>query len=359
MGLTSLPLLVLAVLLALGAPVACLVVWNRVRGPLAAAARFTMIVTSQALALLLGGVAINDHYGFYASWEDLVGGGTGETAAIQAAGPAGAGIGRADFRRDRSLGEGIYAATYNGERSGVRSRILVWVPPEYDSPADAHRTYPVVELLPGYPGSPSTWFHAVRGVGALQDAIAAHRAHPFILVAPTMTVEPGRDTECVDFPAGPRVETWLADDVRTAVTSAFRAERGRASWGVMGFSTGGYCAAKLALRRPDLFGAAVSMQGDTTPQTSQVRADPALNAQNSLPDILRTQRPPVGLLLAGTRQDRASYRELVQLVPLIRPPTQAFEYVLNNGGHNAAVWNSMLPNAYAWLSDRLSSPRPA
>jgi pimeloyl-ACP methyl ester carboxylesterase len=233
------------------------------------------------------------------------------------------------------------------------------VPPGYDAPTSAHQTYPVVELLPGYPGSPSTWFHAVRGVAALKDAMAAGRSHPFILVAPTMTVVPGRDTECVDFPGGPRVETWLTDDVRAAVTSAFRAEPGRTAWGLMGFSTGGYCAAKLSLRRPDLYVAAVTMQGDTTPQTPQVRNDPALNAQNSVPEILRTRRPPVSLLLAGTRQDRQSYAELSRLVPLVHPPTRAFVYVLNSGGHNAAVWNSMLPKAYAWLHDQLSAPRPA
>jgi S-formylglutathione hydrolase FrmB len=140
---------------------------------------------------------------------------------------------------------------------------------------------------------------------------------------------------------------------------AFRAEPGRTAWGLMGFSTGGYCAAKLAVRRPDLFSAAVTIQGDTTPQTAQVRNDPALEAQNSIPRILRDRRPPVSLLLAGTRQDRASYAELDHLVPLVRPPTRAFEYVLDTGGHNAAVWNSMLPKAYAWLSARLSAPRPA
>jgi enterochelin esterase-like enzyme len=358
MGLTGVPLLVLTVLVALGAPVACLVLWNRTRGRVAVAVRLLMIVTCQASALLVGGIGLNDHYEFYASWSDLVGGGTGGSAQIAAIGGAGARLARPDFRREGSLGPGTYSATVTGGRSGVRSRIIVWVPPGYDTPANAHRTYPVVELLPGYPGSPSTWFHAVHGVGALEHAMAAGQAHPFILVAPTTTVEPGRDTECVDFPGGPRVETWLSDDVRAAVTGAFRAEHGRTAWGLMGFSTGGYCAAKLAVRRPDLFSAAVTIQGDTTPQTAPVRHDPALEAQNSIPRILRDRRPPVSLLLAGTRQD-SSYAELHRLAPLVRPPTRAFTYVLDTGGHNAAVWNSMLPKAYAWLSTQLSAPRSA
>jgi enterochelin esterase-like enzyme len=354
MGLTGLPLLVLSVVLAIGAPVACLFLWNRMKGRIAVVLRLVMIAMCQGLALLLGGVGVNDHYQFYASWSDLFGGGTGADTAIEALGPQGGS--RPDFQPQRSQGRDVYSAVVTGERSGVHARVLVWLPPGYDAPANARRTYPVVELLPGYPGSPSTWFHAVHAVPALKAAMKAGRSQPFILVAPTTTVVPGRDTECVDFPNGPRAETWLTDDVRTAVTSAFRADQDRSSWGLMGFSTGGYCAAKMAVRRPDLFAAAVTIQGDTTPQTPEVQGDSALYAQNSIPELLRNRRPPVQLLLAGTRQDRQSNAELNELVPLVQPPTQAFVYVLNKGGHNAPVWNSMLPRAYSWLSARLTTP---
>ncbi len=365
MGLTGWPLLVAAVLLAAGAPVGCLALWSRARGRLAAPARLLMIATCQALAVLVGGVAVNDYYEFYASWSDLIGGAKNAgNAPIEPVGSdpvGGSGLGGSGvrFRPEPALDPDAYSATVTGVHSGLRSRILVWVPPGYRSSANAHVTYPVIELLPGYPGSPSTWFHAVHGVAAFKKALAAGRVHPFILVAPVTTVIHGRDTECVDFPRGPRVETWLTDDVRQAVTSAFRAQPDRTAWGLMGFSTGGYCAAKMALRRPDLFGAAVTMQGDAVPQTPQVRHDRALFLQNSVPALLRARRPPVDLLLAGTRQDRESYTALEQILPLIRPPTRAFLYVLPKGGHNVAVWNTMLPHAYAWLSARLSAPHPS
>ena len=359
MGLMGWPLLITAVLLAVAGPVGCLFLWNRVRGRLAAAVRLSMVVTCQVLALAVGGVTVNHYFEFYASWSDLFGGGKGGNAPIEQVGAGGAGDGPVRFQRDPKLEDNVYTATLTGERSGVRSRILVWVPPGYNAPANAHQTYPVVELLPGYPGTPSTWFHAVHGAVALKEAMAAGRAHPFILVAPVTTVVHGRDTECVDFPRGPRVETWLTDDVRQAVTKAFRTQPDRSAWGLMGFSTGGYCAAKMAIRRPDLFGAAVTMQGDAVPQTSEVRHDHALNTQNSVLDLLRTRRPPISLLLAGTRQDSRSDDAINQIMPLVRPPTTAFLYVLPTGGHNAAVWNSMLPQAYAWLSSRLSAPHPS
>lgn len=359
MGLMGWPLLVVAVLLAIGGPVACLYLWNRVKGRLAVVVRLFMIVMCQTFALLVGGVSVNHYFEFYASWSDLFGGGQGGDTPIEALGPGAIGSGAVRFQRTPKLDPDVYMATVNGERSRIRSRILVWVPPGYNSPANAHQTYPVVELLPGYPGTPSTWFHAVHGASVLKQEVAAGHAHPFILVAPVTTVIHGRDTECVDFPKGPRVETWLTDDVRQAVTKAFRAQPDRSAWGLMGFSTGGYCAAKMAVRRPDLFGAAVTMQGDAVPQTPEVQHDHALNAQNSVLDLLRTRRPPISLLLAGTRQDRHSDEAIDQIMPLIRPPTTAFLYVLPKGGHNASVWNSMLPKAYAWLSSRLSAPRPS
>jgi enterochelin esterase-like enzyme len=359
MGLMGWPLLVAAVLLAIAGPVACLYLWNRVKGRLAVAARLFMIVMCQVFALLVGGVSVNHYFEFYASWSDLFGGGKGAGTPIEEVGPGTVGNGQVRFVRTPKLDPYLYTAMVTGEHSGIRSRILVWVPPGYDSPANAHQTYPVVELLPGYPGTPSTWFHAVHGAGALKEVIASGHAHPFILVAPVTTVVHGRDTECVDFPGGPRVETWLTDDVRQTVTKAFRAQPDRDAWGVMGFSTGGYCAAKMTIRRPDLFSAAVTMQGDAVPQTPEVRRDRALNAENSVLGLLRTRRPPVSLLLAGTRQDHKSDQAINQIMQLVRPPTTAFLYVLPSGGHNASVWNSMLPKAYAWLSERLSAPHPS
>src|SRR4051812_39365200 len=155
MGLTGWPLLWVFVLLAMLAPAGCLVLWNRVRGHAAAPARLLMIGLCQVLAVVLGGVAMNDYYEFYASWNDLFGGpaqGDGNSAIAQL-GPGAGGTGTVSFTRDPALDPAAYSATVTGERSGITSRILVWTPPGYDAPANAHQTYPVVELLPGYPGS--------------------------------------------------------------------------------------------------------------------------------------------------------------------------------------------------------------
>src|SRR5690349_11026312 len=85
-------------------------------------------------------------------------------------------------------------------------------------------------------------------------------------------VTPPRDTECTDVPGGPRAETWLTTDAT--------------GWSVMGWSTGGFCAAKLLLRHPTLFHAAVGIGGYYDAETDKSTGnlfgnDPRLRRLNS------------------------------------------------------------------------------
>src|SRR5438445_13669382 len=84
---------------------------------------------------------------------------------------------------------------------------------------------------------------------------------PFIAVIPTSNIRNPRDTECVNVSGGAQVDTYLASDVRSTIDSDFRADSNGKQWGVMGFSTGGYCAANLAMRHPTEFRVAVSLSG--------------------------------------------------------------------------------------------------
>ncbi len=71
-----------------------------------------------------------------------------------------------------------------------------------------------------------------------------------ILVMLRPTVAPPRDTECVDIPGGPQTETFFAKDLPEAVTASYRAGKEADDWGIIGNSTGGYCALKIGLHHP-------------------------------------------------------------------------------------------------------------
>ena len=107
--------------------------------------------------------------------------------------------------------------TISGGRSGLSEHAFVYLPPQYYQPAWAHRTFPAVEVLTGYPGNDLSLVNRMYYPQVLQQLVAAHRARPMVLVMLRPTVVPPRDTECTDVPAGPQVETFLAQDVPVAI----------------------------------------------------------------------------------------------------------------------------------------------
>jgi enterochelin esterase-like enzyme len=348
LSLLGWPLLVFAIVLALAAPAACVVLWERVRGTGAIPARLALILACQATATLALAAGVNDHYQFFASWSDLTGV-SGSDAPIQQQNsgtlPNTKRL-RSDFHEDR--GHDFLDATVVGARSGIRSKVWVWLPPEYREHPQAR--FPVIELLPGFPGTPTTWFSVLHGPQRLEDAMKKGVAQPYILVAPTITVVPGRDTECVNVPRGPRVATWLSEDVRRLVTENFRALPGRGAWGTMGYSTGGYCAAKLPVQYPRLFRAGVSIAGYFSPATPALAKLP----QENLPAVITQRHPPVDLLLATSRQDPGTSGAIDAMIRTARPPTLTYTYLVPRGGHNTGVWSAMLPKCFQWLTTKLT-----
>jgi S-formylglutathione hydrolase FrmB len=349
------PLLVVSITLALGGPAACVFFWGRVRGLGALPARLSLILVCQITAILAVGVGINDHFQFFASWSDLSGQNAVNSPIEQPNGgdqPRSRSLSqrlRNDFRP--SGGKDVLEATLVGAKSGIRSKVWVWLPPQYRQ--HPQRRFPVVELFTGFPGTPGAWFHVMQGPKKLEQAVTNGAAQPYILVAPTITVQPGHDTECIDIPRGPKVATWLTDDIRRIVLQNFRALPDRDAWGTMGYSTGGYCAAKLPVQYPRLFRAGVSLAGYFSPSTSALAKLPGEN----LPVLMRQRRPGVDLLLAASRQDPGTAAAIQTIVKAAQPPTLVYTYLVPHGGHNTGVWTAMLPKCFQWLTTELARAR--
>src|SRR5919206_202969 len=76
-----------------------------------------------------------------------------------------------------------------GVRSGVRTEPgYAYLPPQYGDPQYAHRSFPVVELLDGYPGGPQSWLQSLMIAQNLDREIDAGRTVPMIAIMPTQTV---------------------------------------------------------------------------------------------------------------------------------------------------------------------------
>jgi S-formylglutathione hydrolase FrmB len=134
----------------------------------------------------------------------------------------------------------------------------------------------------------------------------------------------------------------------------------------MGYSSGGFCAAKLVLQYPGLYRAAVSLSGYYTPESRLLTDDRALTMQNSpLWMIGHDRTPAVSLLMTASGQDRldppAEAQQMIQAAranPFARATeVQSFIAPLG-GGHNQGSWQKILPTAFTWLSQRLAGPVP-
>jgi S-formylglutathione hydrolase FrmB len=372
----------LTIALAFVLALATLLLWNRLRGPraLRLAARVALLVGGQLAATAAVLVWINiASGGLIVTWQDLLGnestrggvfaGQRGEVELDGGVTPRSvvlSGVGRS-LRAFQAAPDGFRVTTLTGAASGITSQVYVWTPPQYA--ANPRREFPVLELLHGVWGSPQGWMGPMNVVAHLEAAEQNGGVHPYILVVPEVTPVPGHTTpddneECSDVPGDAKVDTWLTQDVRTMVLDDFRAEPAASGWGLMGYSTGGFCAAKLVLQHPDVYRAAVSLSGYYTPDSVELTADQRLDHQNSpLWLIGHTRTPAVSLLMTASDQDRVDpASEPAQMVavaaanPLSRATeVQSFIAPLG-GGHNQSAWEKMLPTAFTWLSQRLTGP---
>ncbi|MEV7418337.1 alpha/beta hydrolase-fold protein [Streptomyces sp. NPDC089919] len=351
MGLTSTSFLAsLAVVTGL-AVLATLLLWGRVPGPgwLRWCARVLMIGVCQLTAVCVVGAWVNNSYGLYASWDDLLGRTGAETADAAMPGPP---VGRARFTPSAG---GTRTTYFRGIHSRLSGEVLVSTPAGYDDPANRTRRYPVVMLLHGVPGGPESWLEHGDMPDAWRQSTEQGTTEPAILVMPAIAPG-GFDTDCTDTPQRKNA-TWLAADVPELVAHHFRTLPHPRGWGLLGISTGAYCAAHLPLQYPKVFAAGAALDPDPLTGDPDVIADPVLRERTSPMALVRGSTADVALLLATSRQDRDSPPRYIEEFEnaAAGTPVRVTTRIVPSGGHNFQTWTAMYPFALPWLSEQLTA----
>lgn len=340
-----------------------LLIWSRVRGAAAVrwAVRGTMVLFAQASAILLVFVMVNNTDGLYDSWGDLLGTDSHVLAAPDL-GPDGTGGRRVsagpkerqEFTEvdDPEMGGGVLETRLRGRVSGAEGEVYVRLPPQYDRPAFKHRTFPVVEVLPGYPGSAKDWFTNLDVQDQLPPLMKKGAVAPFILVAPRTSLLAGQDTGCANVPGVVDADTWLSVDVRRLVTDNFRARTDADGWAVAGISAGAHCASLLAVEHPDRYRAGVSLSGynDPAAEPDSIAADDPRLRRETDPLWLLTHTSPAprtSLLLTGQPQD--GWEDALAIGKAAKRPTKVWVR-RTDGGHLNVVWKPLVPEVFRWLS---------
>ena len=167
-------------------------------------------------------------------------------------------------QRGRVLMERFESAVLAGNPAGdphVRT-IPVYLPPAYD--ADPARRFPVIFVLAGFSGRGRMLLNDDPWSPALDDrmdALIAAGAGEAILVMPDCFTRFG-GSQYLDSTATGRYETHVARELVAWVDARFRTLAARDHRGLVGRSSGGYGALTLAMKHPDVFGAAACHSGD-------------------------------------------------------------------------------------------------
>lgn len=365
MQLTGTPFLIVTILLVPLSIAAALVLWGRVGGPvpLQVLTRLIMLLLCQTTAVLLVFVLVNNANQLYGNWADLLGTGNHIRAVPQVSNQKG-GLDSGTATRpkvlqqftavdDKLVPKDVQQTELKGQLSGVDGEVLVWLPPQYNDPKYAAKTFPVVELLPGFPGSSKAWFGTLDVSEQLKPLMQNGQVTPFILISPrTQLLGNTVDTGCADVPGKVNADTWLSRDVPEMVVDNFRADPSPDHWAVAGYSAGGHCASKLALEHPNIYRAGISLSGYLDPaaeSASLTAKDPHLRQISNPLNILvgATQPPRTALFLTGDKGD--GYEAGLALKQAAKPPTTVVVQQ-TTGPHSSAVWKDLVPEVFKWLS---------
>ncbi|MFD7901573.1 alpha/beta hydrolase [Kitasatospora sp. NPDC059722] len=403
MGLTSHKLLALTALFTVATVLGTLWVWPKlaVRSWPAMFLRLGTIVLTQLALVATLGLAVNDYFVFYSSWSDLLGhdrgaaviqgaGATPSATGTSGAGASGTGtsgagttgtgparspagiqvLGTADITgapagsRDPAQIGRLDKVRIPGGTTGLSTDGYVYLPPQYFQPGGEHRQFPALLVMTGFPGDAANLVTKLRYPAYELDLLRKGAMRPAVLVLMRPSPSMPRDSECEDVPNGPQAQSYYTTDVPADLRASYRVLDGTGSLGVIGDSTGGYCALKLGMVHPQTFPAVVSLSGyfkaaddittgDLFGGSAQRRDEADLTWR-----LAHLPMPSLSALLADSKEDGSTYADSSAFAAAARPPLTVAQATVDSGGHNFTTWTRLLPPSLTWLSDHLNAPSP-
>ncbi|MFH9009431.1 alpha/beta hydrolase [Streptomyces afghaniensis] len=370
LGLTSNKVLVLAVLSAVLLFAGTVWLWPRLarRSLRAVGGRVGLLLATQVALFAAVGLAANQSFGFYASWADLFGQEKDQGVVVDHT-PDGGPLEVVGSRRvpgaagvSARAGGRIQQIDIVGRTTHIATPAYVYLPPEYFQPRYRTRTFPAAVVLTGYPGTASALVEKLHYPRTALELARAGRMRPMILVMLRPTVAPPRDTECVDVPGGPQTESFFARDLPDALRTHYRVAEKPGGLGIIGNSTGGYCALKIAMHHPGVYGAGAGLSAyykapiDAT-TGDLFQGDKRLRNRADLWWYLKHRpAPDTSLLVTSSRSGESNYKDTMRFIERVEATgrTRISSIILESGGHNFNTWRREIPATLEWMGGRLN-----
>jgi enterochelin esterase-like enzyme len=137
----------------------------------------------------------------------------------------------------------------NLEGDAVDRDAIVFLPPTYA--VEKSRRYPVVYALHGFTIGAEQWTHEIHVPQTIEGAFAKGNQEMIVVLPDSKTLYGGSmyssSVTTGDF------EQFIAHDVVTYIDAHYRTIPNRTSRGLVGHSMGGYGAARIGMKHPDVF----------------------------------------------------------------------------------------------------------
>jgi hypothetical protein len=303
---------------------------------------------------MVGGIATtNYYYGYYTTWGQLWAdfhGTTGNLGVIKVVSASPLGSGHLSW------------VNLPGRLSGYNRRGLVYLPPQYFQARYARVRFPVVELFHGTPGSPFAFDRILHIDQVMDSLLARHLIGPMVLVMPSINGAGSDHQDCVNGP-GVRDMTYLTKDVHAYMLAHFRVSTDSFEWGLGGYSSGGYCAADLAMQNRDSYGAAAIIEGyfqaANGPAAAALGYNYRLEVANSplyLAERLTPDSGPIPAVWVAAGTGTSDYRPATMFTAALDRIEQVPFIKLNDARDGTSAWSAVLPSALTWLWQQLAPP---
>jgi endo-1,4-beta-xylanase len=270
---------------------------------------------------------------------------------------------------NRSEPAGLRYRTFKSQLVGSEASYLVYLPPDYEM--STTRRYPVVYWLHGYGGNPHAGAVFVK---PLDEAIRAGEAPAMIVIL----VNGLSASFYCDSPDGKRpVDRVITTELIPHVDQTYRTLADRGTRAVEGFSMGGYGAAHLGFKHPDLFGLVSILSGAFTdsvewgplkpPQGGRrkmmLSADRAYFEANDLATLIRKNaeairgRTRVRMAVGGDDTLQPNNQALHEFLTELRIDHD-YSVVPNVAHDSRRVYEKLGERAFAWYRKAWSEGRP-
>jgi enterochelin esterase-like enzyme len=331
-------------------------------------------------AMAFGVAAVNKYYDYYQNWSSAIAdvtsagigstpGALGTTARVgQAAGGVVSLLGNEVYTRFAAIDGDTLRLTVHGRLSHLTRTVYVYLPPQYFQPGYRHYRFPTIELIHGYPGAPQDWITVLGINTTLASLINRGLAKPAVLVMPDADGARGISLQCLNALGGPQDATFIARDVPDFISHALRVWPPGRTWGIAGYSEGGFCAANLGLQYGQSYGLAGVLSGYFSPGDNQAGdpprpvnpfGDDALLRQENTPSI-EVLRLPAGALIpqfwigSGTDPQDVKAAEVFRQLLQLRQPAVRLRLV-PGGGHSMYTWRVLVPPMLEWMTPKLAT----